>query len=145
MSGILSKGIKLGYSATNGGTYTDIANLQECPQLGGSAEKVDATVLTDGNYKYINGIKDFGELAFKFLYDNSGETSNYRVLRGIEEEQETTPGKITYWQVTFPDGTKFTFTGQVSTQIDSAAVNAALTFTATITLNSEITVTNPTA
>ena len=140
MSGILSKGIKLGYSATNGGTYTDIANLQECPQLGGSAEKVDVTVLTDGNYKYINGIKDFGELAFKFLYDNSGETSNYRVLRGIEEEQETTPGKITYWQVTFPDGT---FTGQVSTQIDSAAVNSALTFTANITLNSEIAVVNP--
>ena len=75
MSGILSKGIKLGYSATNGSTYTDIANLPECPPLGESAEKVDLTVLTDGNYKYINGIKDFGELAFKFLYDNSGETS----------------------------------------------------------------------
>ena len=143
MSGILSKGIKLGYSATNGSTYTDIANLQECPQLGGSAEKVDVTVLSDGNYKYINGIKNFGDLAFKFLYDNSGETSNYRVLRGIEEAQESTPGKITYWQVTFPDGTKFTFTGQVSTQIDSASVDAALTFTATITLNTEISVSNP--
>ena len=139
-TGILSKGIKLGYSATNGSTYTDIPDLQEVPNLGGSAEKVEVTTLTDSNHRYINGIKDFGDLEFKFLYDNSTETSNYRVLKGLE-----TTGAVTYWQVTFPDGTKFTFTGQVSTQIDSAAVNAALTFTATITLNSEISVTNPAA
>lgn len=140
MSGILSKGIKLGYSINGTTTYTDIPDLQECPQLGGAAEKVEVTVLSDANKRYINGVKDFGELAFKFLYDNSGETSNYRVIRGLEEGE-----KIINWQVTFPDGTKFAFTGQVSTQIESAAVNAALTFTATITLNSEITVTNPTA
>lgn len=140
MSGILSKGIKLGYSTSGTTTYTDIPDLQECPQLGGAAEKVEVTVLSDANKRYINGVKDFGELAFKFLYDNSGAQSNYRVVRGLEEGE-----KIINWQVTFPDGTKFAFTGQVSTQIDSAAVNAALTFTATITLNSEISVTNPTA
>lgn len=139
-TGILSKGIKLGYSATKSSTYTDIPDLQEVPNLGGSAEKVEVTTLTDSNHRYINGIKDFGDLEFKFLYDNSTETSNYRVLKGLE-----TTGAVTYWQVTFPDGTKFTFSGQVSTQIDSAAVNSALTFTATITLNSEIEVTNPAA
>lgn len=140
MSGILSKGIKLGYSASGTTSYTDIPDLQECSQLGGAAEKVEVTVLSDANKRYINGVKDFGELAFKFLYDNSGAQSNYRVIRGLEEGE-----KVINWQVTFPDGTKFAFTGQVSTQIDSAAVNAALTFTATITLNSEITVTNPAA
>lgn len=141
MAGILSKGIRLGYK-TNGGssTYTDIPNLQECPQLGGSAEKVDVTVLTDGNYKYINGIKDFGDLAFKFLYDNSGEQSNYRIVRGLEEA-----GKVVDWEVSFPDGTKFHFSGEVATQIESASVNSALAFTATITLNSDIAVVNPTA
>lgn len=139
-TGILSKGIKLGYSATKSSTYTDIPDLQEVPNLGGSAEKVEVTTLTDSNHRYINGIKDYGDLEFKFLYDNSTETSNYRVLKGLE-----TTGAVTYFQVTFPDGTKFTFSGQVSTQIDSAAVNSALTFTATITLNSEIEVTNPAA
>ena len=139
-TGILSKGIKLGYSATKSSTYTDIPDLQEVPNLGGSAEKVEVTTLTDSNHRYINGIKDYGDLEFKFLYDNSTETSNYRVLKGLE-----TTGAVTYWQVTFPDGTKFTFSGQVSTQIDSAAVNSALTFTATITLNSEIEVANPAA
>ena len=139
---ILTKGIKLSYKATSGaGDYTDLTNLMEIPEIGnGEKEKVDVTTLADANKKYINGVKDFGELAFKFLYDNSGETSNYRVIKGLENGE-----KIINWQVTFPDGTKFAFTGQVSTQIDSAAVNAALTFTATITLNSEITVTNPAA
>lgn len=141
MAGILSKGIRLGYKATgDSSTYTDIPNLQECPQLGGSAEKVDVTVLTDGNYKYINGIKDFGDLAFKFLYDNSGEQSNYRIVRGLEEA-----GKVVDWEVSFPDGTKFHFSGEVATQIESASVNSALAFTATITLNSDIAVVNPTA
>lgn len=141
MAGILSKGITLGYKATSeGSTYTNIPNLQECPQLGGSAEKVDVTVLTDGNYKYINGIKDFGDLAFKFLYDNSGAQSNYRIVRGLEEA-----GKVVDWEVGFPDGTKFHFSGEVATQIESASVNSALAFTATITLNSDIAVVNPTA
>lgn len=139
-TGILSKGIKLGYSKTSGGTYTNIPDLQEVPNLGGSAEKVDVTTLADTNYRYINGIQDFGDLEFKFLYDNSGETSNYRILKGLEEA-----GDVVYFQVEFPDGTKFDFSGQVSTTIEGASVNTALTFTAAITLNSEISVVNPTA
>lgn len=137
MAGILTKGITLSYKK-DGSTYAVIANLQECPELGGTAENVEVTTLADGNKKYIKGIKDFGELAFKFLYDNSGAESNYRVVRGLEEA-----GDIVEWKVTFPDNTTFAFSGEVTTAIDSAAVNAALTFTATITLNSDITVANP--
>ena len=137
MAGLLTRGITLSYNK-DGSTYTEIANLQECPELGGTAENVEVTTLADGNKKYIKGIKDFGELAFKFLYDNSGAESNYRIVRGLEEA-----GNIVEWKVTFPDNTTFAFSGEVTTAIDSAAVNAALTFTATITLNSDITVTNP--
>ena len=137
MAGLLTKGITLSYKK-DGSNYEVIANLQECPELGGTAENVEVTTLADGNKKYIKGIKDFGELAFKFLYDNSGAESNYRIVRGLEEA-----GNAVEWKVTFPDNTTFAFSGEVTTAIDSAAVNAALTFTATITLNSDITVTNP--
>jgi hypothetical protein len=137
MAGILSKGITLSYK--NEEEYVLIPNLQEVPELGGTAEKVDVTTLADGNYKYINGIKDFGDLAFKFLYDNSGETSNYRICRGLEEA-----GEVVEWKVEFPDGTGFEFSGEVSTTIDGASVNSALTFTLNITLNSDIAVVNPT-
>lgn len=140
MAGILSKGIKLGYSATGTTSYTDIPNLQEVPDLGGTPDQVDVTVLTDSVYHNINGIKNLGELAFTFLYDNSSETSNYRVLKGLEDD-----GTIVNWQVTFPDGTKFTFSGQVSVTVNGAGVNTALQFTATIALQSDITVTHPTA
>lgn len=140
MAGILSKGIELSYAevpSTGEPTYVKIAGLQEVPQLGGAAEKVDVTTLDDGNYKYINGIKDFGDLAFTFLYDNSTATSNYRVCRGLEEA-----GDVVLWKITFPDDTEFTFSGECSTEIQSAAVNAALQFVLNITLNSDITVTN---
>lgn len=137
MAGILTKGITLSYKKELN-SYETIANLMECPQLGGAAERVDVTTLDDAVRKYINGVKEYGELAFKFLYDNSAETSNYRIVRGLEEA-----GKMVEWKVTFPDTTEFTFSGQVSTQIDSSAVNAAVTFTANIALNSDIAVKNP--
>lgn len=136
MAGILSKGITLSYK--KGSAYVEIPNLQEVPDLGGSAEKVDVTTLADGNMKYINGIKDFGDLDFKFLYDNSGEESNYRIVRALEEAES-----VVDWKVQFPDKTSFEFSGQASTTIDGQSVNSAITFTLNIALNSDITVTNP--
>lgn len=132
--GLLSKGIKFEYSA-NGTSFTEINNLQEIPSLGGTPDKVDVTCLADGNKKYINGLVDYGDLAFKFLYDNSSETSNYRVLKSLTG--------INHFKITFPDNTTFEFTGECSCSLDAASVNAALTFTANIALNSEIEVTNP--
>ena len=136
MAGILTKGITLSYK--NNMEYVQIHNLQEVPALGGTAEKVDVTTLEDSNYKYINGIKDFGDLAFKFLYDNSGAESNYRVCRGLEEAGETVD-----WRVTFPDTTEFTFSGEASTSVDEGSVNGAITFTLNINLNSDIQVKAP--
>ena len=137
-TGILSKGITLSYKKN--ADYVVIPDLQEVPDVGGPADKVDVTTLADGNYRYINGIKDFGDLAFKFLYDNAGETSNYRICRGLEEAEQ-----VVDWKMDFPDGTSFAFKGEPSTTIDGQSVNSAITFTLNITLNSEITVSNPTA
>ena len=136
MAGILSKGITLSYKKDT--QFVVIPDLQEVPDLGGSAEKVDVTTLADANYKYINGIKDFGDLEFKFLYSNSGTESNYRICRGLEEA-----GKVVEWKVSFPDGTSFEFSGEPSTTIDGQSVNSAITFTLNINLNSDITVSNP--
>lgn len=106
--------------------------------MGGAADQVDVTTLADGAYMYINGIKDYGSLEFTFLYDNSAATSNYRVLRAAEED-----GLAHDCEVRFPDGTKFTFSGMISTTITGAGVNAALQFTATVNLQSDITVADP--
>jgi len=135
--GVLSKDTTISYQAS-GSTWTEIEYLLEVPELGGEPEQIDVTTLKDASRKYIPGIKDLGDLAFQFLYDNSGATSNYRVLKGLQDT-----GNATTFKVEYPDGTAHQFDAIVNVRMDSAAVNAALTFTAAFYLQSDITVTNP--
>ena len=134
--GLLTKDITLSYKKNS--SYEVLDGLQEVPSLGGTPDKVEVTTLADASRRYIKGIKDYGDLTFKFLYQNDTETSNFRVLRGLEES-----GKIVEWKVDFPDGTGFAFSGECTVAPSDGAVNAAITFNLTISLNSDITVTNP--
>ena len=137
MEGILSKGISLQYSATVEGSYKELEGLQAIPDLGGSAETVETTTLKNSNKTYIPGIKDFGELEFTFLYDNS-EGSTFRTMRAIEESNSQG-----HFKVVLPDSTTFAFSGKVVTKIAGVGVGEAITFTLTIVADSDITVTNP--
>ena len=134
--GLLTKDITLSYKKNS--SYEVLDGLQEVPSLGGTPDKVEVTTLADASRRYIKGIKDYGDLTFKFLYQNDTETSNFRVLRGLEES-----GKIVEWKVDFPDGTGFAFSGECTVAPSDGAVNAAITFNLTISLNSDITITNP--
>jgi len=146
MAGLLSKGIKFyhGTASQNASTgvwtisaTSEVLNLQSIPSLGGEAEKVDVTTLADDSRHYINGIKDYGDLDFTFLYDNSSATSNYRVLKGLEG------GGVKGIKIELPDGTAFEFAADITVSLDEAEVNAALTFTCSCGLQSDIAVTNP--
>ena len=134
--GLLSKGITLSYKKE--AAFVELLDLQEIPDLGGSVDNVEVTTLADGTKRYIRGIKDYGDLEFTFLYDNTTATSSYRVLKGLEDA-----GTVTEFQVEIPDGTTFAFSGQVMTSISGVGVGDAMTFTANITLNTEMTITNP--
>ena len=134
--GLLTKDITLSYKKNS--SYEVLDGLQEVPSLGGTPDKVEVTTLADASRRYIKGIKDYGDLTFKFLYQNDTETSNFRVLRGLEES-----GKVVEWKVDFPDGTGFAFSGECTVAPSDGAVNAAITFNLTISLNSDIVVTNP--
>ena len=133
MAGLLSKGLTLSYKGT-GSSYTELTNLQEVPELGnGTREKVDVTVLSDDVKKSIAGIGDSAQdLAFKFLYD----ATQFATLAAMTTSQD--------WQVGIPDGasgtvgTKATFKGTPSVRLNSAAVNAALTYTLSIAVESKI-------
>ncbi|QJC53056.1 phage tail protein [Paenibacillus albicereus] len=137
MAGVLTKDTTLSVKGT-GSTYTEIPFLMEVPEIGGEPDQVEVTTLGDSTRKYIAGIKDLGDLTFSFLYDNSGPAANFRVLKAIETLGETKSFRLEY-----PDGTTHDFDAQVSVKMDSAAVNAALTFTASFYLQSEIAVTDP--
>jgi len=129
-SGTLSKGITLSYMVL--AVPTVLPDLQDIPDLGGSVEKVEITTLADASRRYINGIKDYGDLAFNFLY--GGEvTDSFMILSGLE-----TAGVTKEWVVTLPDSTTFTFSGFPSVKLTGAGINAALTFTLNIALSSDI-------
>lgn len=143
MAKILSKGITL---SANGKV---VPGLIEVPDLGGSPEKIDVTTLSDANRQYINGIQDYGELTFKFVYDAGEITigeqthpSNYDYLISEITKAEGTNTPIT-WKVLYPGvGGKtfgFEFKGSGSLTMDAMSVNSALTFTLTIAVSSDVT------
>ncbi len=131
-TGLLSKGIRLKANDTA------LTNLLSIPDIGGSVEKVEITTLADGSRRYINGIKEYGELAFEFVYDNNTATDDFRVLSTMEAA-----GTAVDFELAFPDGTKFMFSGQVSLVIAGKGVNEAMTFTMNVSLNSDIETVHP--
>ena len=140
MSRMTANNTKMFYKAGASAQYTELELLMEVPELGATPEKIDVTVLTDSVKRYVNGIKDFGDLVFKFLYDNTSAASNYRVLKGLQDAETEASFKISY-----PDGTNHEFSATVSVKMDAGSINGALTFSCTMNVQSDITVTNPTA
>lgn len=118
--------------------YEEIELLMEIPDVGGEPEKIEVTTLKDKNKKYIPGISDLGDLDFVFLYDNSTTTSNYRILKGLQDGNKMAKFKLDY-----PDGSGHEFEAFVSVKVGGGGVNAAKTFTASMFLQSDIVDINP--
>ena len=145
--GVLSKGITFEVATYSGSTlssYAVIDDLQSIPSLGGEPEKVEVTTLADGVRRYINGIKDFGDLEFGFLFDNSTATSSFRKFKSFEGQPKVS------CRITLPDkisnsghGTRFVFDAQLTAGLDEAGVNDPLTYTVTAGLQSDISVEDP--
>ena len=129
MAGTLSKGIKLSYKASGGSSFIDLTNLQEIPDIGGSADSVEVTTLDDAAHMYINGLLDYGDsLDFTFLYDKT----QFNTLNGLS-------GSVN-WKVTLPGtgGLTATFSGESSVRLNSVGVNDAITYTLAIKPDSAI-------
>lgn len=111
----------------------EVVGVTDIPALGASPEKIDVTTLADESRKYINGVKDFGDLEFSCLYDPAPEGGiNYAGLKAMEGAGAKDI------VVELKDGSKFTFSGEVAVAMGEAAVNAAMTFTLSVALTGEI-------
>ena len=118
---VISKGITLFLGEK------ELTNLQEIPELGGEAEAIEITVLSDAAHMYTDGILNYGDsLAFKFLY----EKTQFVELSALDGSQS--------WKVALPDGTNCSFTGTASVKLDGVGVNAALTYTLSVKPDSEM-------
>ena len=122
---VISKGIKLSYN--HGGEFVELTNLQEIPDIGGTAEAIEITTLADAAHMYTDGIKNYGDsLEFKFLY----EKEQFAALNAVEGSCG--------WKVELPDATACSFDGTCSVRLDGVGVNAALTYTLAVKPNTEM-------
>ena len=129
---MLANGAKLGYKKHGAAesAYTDLPGLKEIPEIGVEAEKVDNTCLTDTHKVYEQGIGDLPEMTYKFKYDNTKATSPYRLMRTAQE--------------TAVDGTKCSFSAEVSVKRTGGGVNGVVEFELTMLVQSDLTWTDPT-
>ena len=102
--------IKVGESIT-------LDNVSDIPDLGATPEQIDVTAIGDDTRKYIDGIKDPGELEFTCFY----EKEMYKKLNELVGEQNIV--------VTFKDSSTITIKGTVSVAIAWFGVGDAVTFT----------------
>lgn len=123
----ISKGITLSYKNGEAPEYTVLTNLQEIPELGGSAEAIEITTLADAAHVYTDGLLDYGDsLDFKFLY----EKEQFNTLNALEG--------ATNWQVKLPDNSICSFSGTSSVKLDGVGVASALTYTLSVKPNSKM-------
>jgi hypothetical protein len=138
---VKTQGSKFYYSEA-GSVYTEILGVMELPEIGGKPGKIDTTDLASTIKTNMPGLKDPGDMAFKFIFDNSGATSNFRVLKGLETSEES-DNVSDYFKVLYDDGTYVIWRGYVTVSMDSAKVDDKLTFTANISASTDFTWTNP--
>lgn len=136
---MLANGAELGYKESDSATtYTDLPGLKEIPEIGATPEKVENSTLKDKLKQYENGIGDPGDMVYKFKYDNTSANSPYRKLRELEAS-----GKAYSFCETDADGTKIEFKAQVSVKRTGGGVNGVIDFDVTMSLQSEISITDP--
>lgn len=100
---------------------TEVLNLQEIGELGGTSESIEITTLADEAHTYTAGLKSFGDsIAFKALYTKE----QFMALDAVKESVN--------WKVELADGTVCTFTGTCSVSVDAIGVNQVLTYTLSV-------------
>ena len=135
---MLANGATLELKKKGESDYTKLPGLKEIPEMGVEPEKVDNTTLEDEVKQNEQGIGDAGDLAYKFKYDNTSETSPYRILRALQDS-----GEPADFRETLKDGTTTEFTAQVSVKRTGGGVNGVIEFTANMALQSKLKITDP--
>ncbi|MBP3855451.1 MAG: hypothetical protein IK990_07575 [Ruminiclostridium sp.] len=110
----------------------NLYGLKSTPELGGTREKREVTNLLDTAHRYIAGLYKYDDLTFDFYYNSSEENPNvkpgqvaaaFAAARAVEVS-----GASVAQSVSFPDGTSFSWTGQVSTKVKRMEADGVIEF-----------------
>ena len=133
---MLVNGVTLSWCATSGGTYANMPDLKEVPDLGAEPEMVDNTALSDSIIHNEQGIGDPGDMEYVFRYVNSATTDSFRIAKNRA-------GILTYFKHTLTDGTVYSFSGIPSLRLSGGGVNDPQEFVMSIALQSDLDITDP--
>lgn len=132
--GLASIGIEVTVNSVKLNYVTGIGDI------GGEPSSLDATCFNDSIAKSVPGVQKNDGFNIDYLFDNKATESDYRTLKALEKARNIVP-----ISVKFPDGTAFASTGYISTKVNGVKVDELIGATATVNLQSDWAVTNPSA
>lgn len=110
----------------------NLYGLRSTPELGGTREKKEVTNLLDTAHRYIAGLYKYDDLTFDFYYNSSETNPNvsadqtaaaFRAARAVELSGASVPQRVV-----FPDGTYFSWSGQVATKVKKMDADGVMEF-----------------
>ena len=110
----------------------NLYGLKSTPELGGTREKREVTNLLDTAHRYIAGLYKYDDLVFDFYYNsadtNPNVTSSQTAAAFAAARAVELSGASVQQKVEFPDGTYFTWSGQVATKIKRMDADGVMEF-----------------
>ena len=116
---ISTHGVKLAYGSAT--PQTEVA-IKDFPSLLGKRSSLEITTLSDDAQTFIPGIRQQSE---SFDFTANYDATIYNTLNTLSGVQK--------WSLTFSDGSKYTWDGNVSVSINEGAVDAVVEMTISVT------------
>ena len=112
-------GVSLKYGAETPQTPVIIKDF---PSLLGKRSSLETTTLSDDAQTFISGIRQQSE-SFDFVANY--DATVYNTLNGL--------GDVQKWELSFSDGSKYTWDGTVSVSVNEGSVDAVIEMTISVT------------
>lgn len=127
------------HKASGESSYSKLVDITSFPNIGGAAEGVEITTLSDKIRKFIAGIENTETMVFGANFDKT-DFSTLKALGGADELYAVWFGASDSSGTMVPDGHngKFSFTGQLSVYLTGGGVNEAVAMEISIFPSTEI-------
>jgi hypothetical protein len=119
-------------NAPQGGsvTFTNIAELRDITPPALTRNEIETTTHNETDDAYLVGIRRHGPMTFTINWLPSGASFGHDHITGLQAAWAT--GSRDIYRITFPDGSKWTFSGYVTNFAPSAPVDDVLSADVTI-------------
>ena len=116
---ISTYGVVLRYGST---TPTTEVIIKDFPSLLGKRSSLETTTLKDDAQTFISGIRQQSE---SFDFTANYDATVYNTLNSLDGSQK--------WELSFSDGSKYTWDGTASVSVNEGSVDAVLEMTISVT------------